>query len=307
VADFANATGDAVFDDTLRQGLEVQLRQSPFLNLVSQERIRRTLNLMGRAPDTRLTPDVAREVCQRTTSAAVLDGAITPLGSEYVVGLRARNCRTGDLVDEEQAQADRKEEVLNALTEIAARFRAHAGESLATVERHSTPLAEETTSSLDALKIYTRATTVSFTDGFAAAVPLLTRAVDIDPQFAMAHALLGLVYHDLGEAALSMESTTRAYRLRDRVSDHERFFIEAMYDRNVTGNLEKERQTLESWLQTYPRDVDAHGLMAGFCTSATGRHERTIDEARKAIALDPDYYETYQELGSFYFKRGEYL
>jgi hypothetical protein len=288
LADFKNTTGDEVFDETLRRGLSVQLEQSPFLSLASDERIRKTLGLMGRPADARLMPDIAREVCERTGGAAVLEGSIASLGTQYVVGLLARNCRTGDVLDEEQVQAARKEDVLNALSSIAITFRTRVGESLATVEKHSTPLIEATTPSLEALKAYSTAWKVNGTAGTLAALPLFKRATDIDPQFAIAFANLGLSYSGIGEAALSAQSTTRAYELRDRASDPERFFITTMYDRQVTGNLERELQTLSLWAQTYPRDSVAHGLLAGFVSHGTGRYELCLDEAQRAMALDSD-------------------
>jgi hypothetical protein len=287
LADFKNTTGDDVFDETLRRGLAVQLEQSPFLSLISDERIKKTLGLMGRPADTRLTPDVAREVCERTSSAAVLDGSIAALGAQYVLGLRATHCRTGDVLDEEQVQAARKEDVLNALSQIAKTFRTRVGESLATVEKHSTPLQEATTGSLDALKAYSAAWKVNNASGTIAGLPLFKRAVDIDPQFAIAWVNLGLAYSTIGEAALSAESTRRGYELRNRASDPERFFIATMYDRNVTGNLERELQTLTLWAQTYPRDFRPHGFISGFGAHGTGRYEFCLDEAPKAIALDP--------------------
>jgi tetratricopeptide (TPR) repeat protein len=204
-----------------------------------------------------------------------------------VIGLRASNCRTGDVLDEQQAQAVRKEDVLNTLSQIATTFRRRVGESLATIEKHSTPLEEATTSSLDALKAFSTAWKVNVTSGTAAALPLFKRAVEIDPQFGYAWVNLGLSYSAVGEAALSAETTTRGYELRERATDPERFFIATMYDRQVTGNLERELQTLTLWAQTYPRDFRAHGLMAGFISHGTGRFELCLDEAEKAIALDP--------------------
>ena len=317
LADFINTTGDAVFDGTLRQGLAIELEQSPFLSLVSDERIRQTLLLMGQPADARLTAELGREICQRTASAAVLDGSIASLGSQYVVALRAKNCRTGDVLDEEQVQAARKEDVLKALSQIATKFRTRVGESLATVEKHSTPLEEATTASLEALKTYSAAysaaykvaVTTSFpgqadhgagAGGFGA-VPGLERAVEIDPKFAMAHAVLGNAYSSLGESVRSMESTSTAYRLRDRASDRERFYITVNYDRTVTGNLEKAKQTCELWAQTYPRDGNPHGLLSGFISQGSGKYERAVEEAKKAIELDPDLGPAYSNLADSYF------
>ena len=288
LADFRNTTGDAVFDETLRRGLAVQLEQSPFLSLVSDDRIKKTLGLMGQPADARLTPPVAREVCERSGAAAVLDGSIASLGTQYVLGLRASSCRTGDVLDEEQAQAARKEDVLNVLSQIAKTFRTRVGESLATVEKHSTPLEEATTASLEALKAFSTAMQVNMTSGGVAALPLFKRAVEIDPQFAFAWVNLGLAQSGVGEAAASAESTTRGYALRNRASDRERFWIATMYDRQVTGNLEREMQTLRLWADTYPRDTIAHGLMSGFGPHGTGKYELCLDEAHKAMALDPE-------------------
>jgi tetratricopeptide (TPR) repeat protein len=289
LAEFTNTTGDPVFDDMLRQGLAVQLQQSPFLSLISEERIRKELRLMQQPPDARLTPDVGRNVCVRTASAAMLDGSIASLGSQYVIGLRARNCSTGDILADEQVQAARKEEVLDALSQIAIRFRTRVGESLATVAKYSTPLEEATTPSFEALKAYSAASKIFMSAGGAVpAQPLLERAVAIDPEFAIAHARLGINYSVLGESTLARQSTLKAHQLRDRVSDVERFFIDTLYDRQVTGNLEREQRTLEAWAQTYPRDPVPHGLLSGFMTRSTGQYELSIAAAEKSIALDPD-------------------
>jgi hypothetical protein len=210
LADFDNKTGDPVFDDTLRRGLTVDLQQSPFLSLISDRQIQRTVALMGHTTETPLTPEIAQQICERTGSAMVLEGSIASLGNQYVLGLRARNCRTGDVLDEEQASAPTKEDVLKALSQIGRGFRTRVGESLATVERHSTPLAEATTTSLEALKTYNSGLKASLSTGTAGAIPFLRRAVEIDPKFAMAHALLGLTYSSVGESVLSAESTVKA-------------------------------------------------------------------------------------------------
>ena len=300
LADFVNKTGDPVFDETLRQGLTVQLEQSPFLSLVPEQRIQRVLPLMGQPADARLTPELAREICERTASTAVLEGSIASLGSQYVLGLRARNCVTGDVLDQEQVQAARKEDVLSALSQIASRFRTRVGESLATIEKHSTPLPEATTASLEALKAFSAARKVANSTGFAEAVPLLKRAIEIDPNFAMAYAFLARNYGDIGESVLSADATRKAYELRNRASDREKFFITLTYDRQVTGNLEKAYQTCELWTQTYPRDLDAHGLFSGYTTKGTGKYLKSIEEARKALALDPDFLPGYLNLAFGY-------
>jgi serine/threonine protein kinase/tetratricopeptide (TPR) repeat protein len=287
LAEFTNTTGDSVFDDTLRQGLAVQLQQSPFLSLISDERIRRTLPLMNQPADARLTPDAARVVCVRTGGAAVLEGSIAALGSQYVLGLRATNCATGDILADEQAEAARKEDVLSTLGQMATRFRTRVGESLATVEKHSTPLEEATTASLEALQAYSAGMKAAVS-GSVRALPLLQRAVAIDPDFALAHAQVGFRYSGMGESALGRQSLLKAYQLRNRASDRERFYIETLYDRDFTGNLERERRTLETWAESYPRDPSPHTLIAGLALSSTGQYELAIAETEKAIALDPD-------------------
>jgi tetratricopeptide (TPR) repeat protein len=305
LADFANSTGDPVFDGTLRQGMAVQLEQSPFLSLVSDDRIEQVLRLMGRPPDVHVKAEIAREVCERMGSTVVLDGSIAALGTQYVLGLRARNCRNGEVLDNEIVQAARKEDVLKALDEIATRFRKRVGESLTTIQSHATPLAEATTPSLEALKAYSKALQVCFATGYSDGLPFLKRAVEIDPQFAVAYAHLGLFYSILGESALARESTIKAYQLRGRASDRERFFISTLYDRQVTGNLEKELQTLRLWAQTYPRDRDAHGLQSGYALHGTGQYERAIAEARIALGIDPDFTPGFGNLVSanFYLDR----
>jgi tetratricopeptide (TPR) repeat protein len=286
LADFVNRTGDPVFDDTLRHGLAVQLQQSPFLSLISDERIRRTLPLMNQPADARLTPDLAQGVCARTGSTAVLEGSIAVLGSQYVLGLRATTCTTGETLADEQAQASRKEDVLSTLSQMATRFRTRVGESLATVERYSTPL-EATTPSIEALQAYSAGMKAAFS-GSVRALPLFQRAVASDPDFALAHAQVGFRYGVLGESALARQSLQKAYQLRNRASDAERFFIDTLYDRDFTGNLERERRTLETWAESYPRDASPHTLIAGLALLSTGQHELAIAETEKAIALDPD-------------------
>jgi eukaryotic-like serine/threonine-protein kinase len=300
LADFANTTGDRVFDGTLRQGLAAQLEQSPFLSLVSEGRIQAVLSLMGQSPDARLTPEIARDICERTGSAAVLDGTIASLGTQYVLGLRAKDCRTGNVLLEDQLQAARKEDVLNALGEMASKFRSRVGESLSTVQKHNTPLAEATTSSLEALEAYSAGWKVAWSKGSGAAIPFFKRAVDLDPKFASAYAALGLMYGDGGESALAAENTSRAYQLRERASDAEKFFISAYYDGRATGNLEKAEQTCGLWMQTYPRERLPHSFLAGFIYLASGRYEKSIEEAQKVFEIDPDSVFPYAVLASDY-------
>ena len=297
LADFSNSTGDSVFDGTLRQGLEVQLQQSPFLSLISDQRIRRTLTLMGRPADARLTPETALAVCERTGAAMVVEGAIAMLGSQYVLGLQAKSCRTGDVVDEKQAQAARKEDVLDALSQMASKFRARVGESLTTVEKYSTPLAEATTPSLEALKAYSAGWQVHAVHGASASMPLFRRATELDPEFAMAHASLGRIYADLDQRGFATTSIARAWQLRDRVSEPEKFFITSTYEILVTGNLEAAQQTCEAWARAYPREARPHHALAGIVHKAPGHYEKALDEARKAIELEPDFWVGYYSLG----------
>ena len=297
LADFENKTGDPVFDDTLRQGLSVELQQSPFLTLIPDSKIQQELALMGKPKDARLTSEIAQQVCERTASAAVLEGSIASLGNQYILGLSAKNCSTGRILDQEQIQAARREEVPNSLSQIARKFRTRIGESLATIEKHSTPLEEATTPSLEALKAYSTAMKIDSVAG----IPFFRRAIEIDPKFAMAYANLGLAYSDIGESVLAAENTRKAWQLRDRVSDGERFFIDFTYQRQVTGNLEDAYQTLELWHQTYPRDFTAAGLFAGLSTHGTGRFERAIEASKEAMPIDPNNVFTYHNLTSSYF------
>ena len=300
IADFTNLTGDAVFDGTLRRGLAVQLEQSPFLSLISDERIHQVLRLMVKPADARLTPEVAWEICQRTGSAAVLDGSIASLGSQYVLGLRAEECRTGDVLADEQVQVPRKEDVLNALSQIATKFRSRVGESLTTVRKYDIPLAEATTPSLEALKAYSIGWQVSFSSGSAASIPFLQRAIEIDPNFASAYAALGRMYGDIGESVLSAENTSKAYQLRNGTSDQEKFFISVNYDLQVTGNLEKARQTCELWTQTYPRAWFPHALLSGGIYPQLGKYEKSVKEAEVALQIDPDFSIGYSLLANSY-------
>jgi tetratricopeptide (TPR) repeat protein len=289
LAEFENKTADPVFDGTLRQALAVQLEQSPFLSLVSEERIQRALHLMSRTADARLTPEVAREICERTGGAAVVEGSIASLGNQYVLWLRARNCRAGDVLFEAQAQSGKKEEVLNALSRMVRNFRTRAGEPLSTVERYSTPLPEVTTTSLEALKVYGEARRIHTSIGGTAALPLYERAIALDPRFAMAYATLGHLYAEIGETDVSAENIRKAWEFRDRSSDVEKFFITAAYELRVLGNTEKLQATCEAWARSYPREVHAHGLLAGGVYPVNGNFEKAFDEARKAIELDPDW------------------
>ncbi|MGC2402497.1 MAG: winged helix-turn-helix domain-containing protein, partial [Acidobacteriaceae bacterium] len=298
VGNFINTTGDPVFDDSLRQGLEVQLEQSPSLSLVSEDRIRQALSLMGQSPDGRLTGQIAREVCERVGSSAVLEGSIKPLGSQYVLDLRSVDCRTGEKIDDEQAQVARKEDALDAVTRMARGFRARAGESAAALAKYDTPLAEATTPSLEALKAYSLGWKVEAWQGGQPAIPFFQRAVEIDPSFAMAYASLGLMYGASGSSKLGTENITRAYELRDRASEKERFFITAYYFGRATGNQEKAQQVCNEWARTYPRESLPHSFLAGFVDPVLANYKRAVEEARKSIELAPDEATGYASLAT---------
>jgi serine/threonine protein kinase/tetratricopeptide (TPR) repeat protein len=301
LADFANATGDPVFDGTLRQILAVRLGNSPYLALLSDARVSQTLRLMGRPPDAKLTSDIAAEICERTGSAAVVEGSITKLESEYMLGLRAKNCRTGDVLDEEQAPTAKKEDVFKALGQMVNRFRTRAGESLPRVEKEPSMPAEVTTTSLEAWRSYSAAMKANQRGAQTAeVVSLLKRAIEIDPKFALAYAYLGRSYADLGETGLGAQNIAKAYELRDRVSDRENYFITFNYYRQVTRNLELARQTLESWIQKYPRDREPHGFLSGFTSPGSGHYEKAVEEGQKAIELDPDFAIGYENVAWAY-------
>ncbi len=295
LSDFDNKTGDAVFDDTLKQGLSVQLEQSPFFALVSDRKVSETLKLMGRPAGDRLTPEVTREVCQRTGSKAMLIGSIAGLGSQYVIGLKAVNCDTGDVLAEAQEQAAGKEAVLKALDAAAVSLRSKLGESLSSVQKYATPLEEATTPSLEALKAYSLGVKTLNAKGDTAAAPFFKRAVDLDPNFAMAYVWMSTLYRDLHEMGRAAENGRKAYELREKVSERERFNIEGEYYLNATGELEKAAQTYELWQQTYPRsDVPYRrlGVISGFL----GNWEKALEEWREALRLEPNSVYSYVNL-----------
>jgi eukaryotic-like serine/threonine-protein kinase len=300
LADFTNTTGDTVFDGTLRQGLSVQLEQSPFLRIISDQQIQQTLLMMGLKPDAKLTPEIARELCQRTESAAVLDGSIASLGSQYVLGIQATNCHTGDVLADEQATADNKEQALTALGAAVTKLRAKLGESLNSVQRFDTPIEQATTPSLEALQAYSagRKTMVGKGDS-AAAVPFFSRAIQRDLKFAMAYAALGNAYSNLAEMGLAADNIRKAYELRGSVSDREKFYIESHYFHFVTGDLEKARRVYEIWAQTYPRDVGPLTNLA-VIDSFLGNYEKSLAMATEAVRLSPEDSQNYANLVDAY-------
>jgi len=290
LADFANKTDDPVFDGTLRQGLAVELEQSPFLSLTSDERIRQTLRLMGQPVDAHLSPELANQVCERIGGAVVLDGSIASLGKQYVLGLRAKNCRTGDIIAEAQAQATSKEDVLTALSQIASNFRNRVGESLTTVEKHATPLAEATTPSLEALKAYSLGLAPRV--DLDSSIILFQRALELDPQFASAYAALGRAHQLRGEARLAEQAIRKAYELRNRASERENFELTAVYYQFATGQIDMAIQTCQLWKQTYPRDFVPHRIL-GYEYATLGRWEESAQEFGEANRLDSSQFLPY--------------
>ncbi len=287
LANFTNKTGDPVFDETLRQGLAAHLQQSPFLSLVSDQRIQEELRLMGIPPDTKLSPTVVGDLCQRLGSKAYLSGTISSIGSQYVIGVSAVNCRTGDSVAQEQVTASGKEAVLSALDKASIKLREQLGESLKTIQKLDTPIEQATTPSLEALQAYSlgRRNMLGKAD-YTAAIPLFERSIQLDPNFAMAYATLGTTYHNLGEKTLAAENTRKSYELRSRVSEWEKFYIESHYYHFVTGDLEKARQVYELWAQIYPREqVTPTNLGVVFQT--LGQHDKSVAQWTEAMRLSP--------------------
>ncbi len=286
LADFANTTGDPVFDDTLKQAISVQLAQSPFLNILSNARTRATLKLMAKAPDSRLAPDVASDLCQRAGGKAYISGSIASLGSQYVIGLQAINCRTGDPLAQEQVTAENKEHILKALGEAATKLREKLGESLSTVEKFDAPLDQATTPSLEALKALSGGVKTLQEKGSAAAIPFFKHAIELDPNFAAAYQALGISYSNLREPGLATENLQKAYDLRDKVSEREKFRISSSYYLLVTGELEKAIQTYELWAQTYPRNSEPFGNL-GVDYTYLGQYEKGITASLEDLRLNP--------------------
>jgi len=300
LSDFTNTTGETVFDDTLKQALTTQLEQSPFLNILPDQRVRETLRLMGRSTGERLTQDVAREVCQRAQCKAMLTGSISSLGSRYVVGLKAVNCTTGDSLGSQQTEADSREHVLQALGKAATALRENLGESLASIQQFDTPIEKVTTPSLEALKAYSLGMKTRAEKGDAQALPLFQHAVELDPNFAMGYARVGVIFYNLGASDQAAASTTKAYELRERVSEREKFYIASHYHQEVTGDTEQVLQVLELWKQTYPRDYLPYSLLGFEHDSNMGQHEKALAEFQEALRLEPNNVLTYENLGFNY-------
>ena len=303
LADFTNTTGDAVFDDALRQGLAAQLAQSPFLHILSDQQVRQQLRFMGQSPTARLTNELARQVCQRTQSAAVLDGSIAQIGSTYNLVLNAVNCASGETLATATTEASNKDQVLGALGKVAEEIRGKLGESLASIQKYNTPIAEATTSSLEALKAYSLGIQARGNKGEDAAAPFLKQAVTLDPNFAMATAVLGQVETNLGAVSLGSEYTRKAYDLRDRASELEKFYIESHYHENVTGDRQQADQVYQLWAQTYPRDSIPRGNLS-VADVLMGQWEKALPEALEGHRLSPDESLNYFQIASVYVGLG---
>ena len=299
LADFANSTGDAVFDDTLKQGLTVALSQSPFLNVLGENKVAETLKLMTRPDNSPLTPDVAQELCQRAGSKAYIAGSIVGLGSQYVLGLKAVDCRSGDALAQEQVTAAAKEKVLDAEGQAAAKLRGELGESLATVQKFDVPLEQATTSSLGALKAYSLGRKAIREKGPAAALPYDQHAIQLDPDFAMGYVSLGSDYYSLSETGRGSEYFAKAFELREHASEREKQFITSNYYITVTGELDKATQAYQEQIESYPRDYSPYNEL-GNVFVMQGQWEKAADMYRQSNRLNPDFDFAYWNLGNAY-------
>jgi serine/threonine protein kinase/tetratricopeptide (TPR) repeat protein len=286
LTDFVNTTGDPVFDGTLKQALAVQLGQTPFLNIFSEDRVRGALKFMGRSPDERVTRDMGRDICQRQGLKAMLVGSIASLGNHYVITLEAMNAQTGDAIGREQAEAENKEQVLRALGQAAMKLRETLGESLQSIQEFDAPIEQGTTSSLEAFKAFSLGVDQQLKGKYLEAIPFLKRATDLDPNFALAYGRMASMYYNTGQYELTAEASQKAFELIVRVSERERLYISAGYYDNVTGELEKYLETLELWKHTYPRDASPHNNLAVKYVEL-GRFEKAVEAAREAIRLNP--------------------
>jgi eukaryotic-like serine/threonine-protein kinase len=298
VGDFANATGDAVFDDALKQALAVSLHQSPYLNVLSDDKVAATLRLMTREPNTRLTPEVSRELCQRANSKAYLTGSIGNIGTKYVVGLKAVNCLNGDILADEQTTAADKEKVLDALGKAATKVRAQLGESLASVKKFDAPLPQETTASLEALKAFSLGRKTYREEGSVASLPFYKRAIELDPNFASAIEGVGVTYVNLGQADRANEYLTRAFQLRDRASERERLEISSMYFLRTTGELDKASESYREWEDSYPRDNVAY-INFGSVYGIEGRYELAEAQTQQSLRLNPENVIAYDNASAY--------
>jgi tetratricopeptide (TPR) repeat protein len=292
LADFSNHTGEPMFDHTLKEALAIDLRQSPFLNLLSDPRVGQTLKMMQRSPGERITTELGREICLRSSSKALLAGSIASLGGHYALQLKATNCQTGETLAAVQAEAQSREKVLETLGEASGGLRSKLGESLSSIGKYDKPLEEVTTSSLQALQAYSEGSWVWLHKGPAASVPFFHRALELDPNFGSAYLFLGFCYANLGETSLSIENKRRAYLLRDRLIEPERYFITSWYFARVTGEVAKAIEQLQLLIQEYPRHEHAHGALASYYRDL-GQYENAAAEYREQLRLVPEHYHGY--------------
>lgn len=302
LADFDNTTGDEVFDSALKQGLAVQLEQSPFLNIFPGERIQQTLRLMGRSPDVRVTRDIGREVCERQGLKAMIVGSIAPLGSHYVIAVEAINAHSGNVLARDQVEAESKEQVLSVLGKTAIHLREKLGESMSTIQKFDAPM-EATTSSLEALRAFSAGRALHLRGNDRDAIPYLRRAVELDPQFAYGYGILAITYFNLGETKAAREYSARAFELRERGSEREKLWIMAQYYNNVSGELENAIEAAEQLRQSYPRDAPAHNVLA-IVYGKVGQNEKAVEELQATIVLDPNWIAPYFSLALYLTRLG---
>jgi eukaryotic-like serine/threonine-protein kinase len=298
LADFANSTGDAVFDDTLKQALAVNLGQSPFLNIVSDDKLHQTLEMMGQPNNQRISDDLAREICQRIGAKASIDGAISSLGTQFVITLSAINCASGDALARRQSVSPAKEKVLEALSDVASKIRNDLGESLSSVQKYDVPLVDATTTSLEALKAFSMSRRVAREQGTAQGIPYLKRAVELDPNFAMAHTALATSYTNLNQVDLGIAAIKKAFELRDRVTERERSHITTLYYDIATGEADKATEGYKQWLATYPRDITVHANLANEYMVA-GHYQDAVDAQLANISADPNVVDYLNLAGSY--------
>jgi eukaryotic-like serine/threonine-protein kinase len=299
LADFTNLTEDTIFDDTLKQALAIQLEQSPFINVLSEQKVNQTLKLMNRQPSDRITHQTALEICLRTDSKALLEGSIVSAGSHYLIGLKAVDCQTGNTLTSAEAHAVNRDNVLKALGDAGNQLRESLGESLVSVQKFNKPLDQATTSSLEALKAFTEGRRMSREKGEPAALPYYKRALELDPNFARAYASLGAVYYNLDQVSLAISDYKKAYELRDRVSDRERYYIETLYYSNVTGEIDKANRSYLQWISEYPEDYVPHGNL-GLNYITIGQYEQAIEETLASLRIAPNSVGSYSNLiGSY--------
>jgi tetratricopeptide (TPR) repeat protein len=299
VADFTNTTGENVFDSTLKQALAIELEQSPYLNVLPEQRVRGTLKLMDRPPDSRLNKDTATEICQRTNSKAVITGSIDSVGGHYLIGLRAIDCQTGDSLASAKAEASNRDTVLKQLGDVGNQLRERLGEAVASVQQHSKPLDQATTSSLEALQAFTEGRHTQWTRGEAASIPFHQRAVELDPNFARAYASLGMAYFNQGEYAQALEELSKAFQLRDRVSERERFYIETTYYSFGTGELMKGDEVYRQWIAAYPDDYLPYANLPLNLISLA-EYQKALDSAREAARLGLESGQGYSQMMAGY-------